>query len=157
MSSLDDLGVYIFVRGDLPEEDQLVQASHAVLEMALLYDPAFARYRMVALDGGSSEKTFNRTRQKLNNFKIAHAEYSDPDHKDWGVTAIATIPLTQEEALPLRNYRLRRYSPPISMVVPSMASGEPSRHSSEKEHSVSNGEAAGSIPAVGSNFSAGPA
>ena len=112
MSSLDDLAVYFFVRGDLREEDQMIQMGHAVLEMALSYDPAFAKYRMIGLDGGQSEQAFNRTRRKMNDRHVPHVEYTDPDHQEWGVTAIVTIPLTQEQASPLRNYRLRRYSPP---------------------------------------------
>lgn len=127
MASLDDLAVYFFVRGDLREEDQMVQVSHAILEMALTYDPAFAKYRIVGLDGGQSEQAFNKTRRKLNDRQVPHVEYSDPDFPDWGVTALVTIPLTQEQALPLKNYRLRRYSPSsgASPEVVSKTSGEP--------------------------------
>lgn len=154
MSSLDDMAVYFFVRGDLREEDQAVQLVHATLEMSATYDPAFAKYRVVGLDGGQSEQAFNKTRRKMNDRKVPHIEYSDPDFPQWGVTAIVTIPLTKEQALPLANYRLRRYSPPVdgAATVGSKPSGEPSRRSSEKEHSVFNGEVAGSIPADGSKI-----
>lgn len=127
MSNLDHMAVYFFVRGDLREEDQMVQATHAILEMAMKFEPAFSRYRIVGLDGGQSEKAFNKTRRKMNDRKITHVEYADPDYPDWGVTAIATIPLTEEEALPLRNYRLRRYSPVAqSQSVVSLSSGSAS-------------------------------
>lgn len=150
-TSLDEMAVYFFVRGDLREEDQMVQVSHAILEMALSYDPAFAKYRIVGLDGGQSEQAFNKTRRKMNDRHIPHVEYSDPDFPELGVTAIATIPLTKEQASPLANYRLRRYSPPsgASPEVAAKASGEPVQHASvaqETEHSTFSREVVGGIP-----------
>lgn len=152
--NLDESAVYFFVRSTLSEEDQMVQVSHAILEMALAYDPGFAKYRIIGLDGGQSEKSFNKLCHKLHTGTIPHVKYADPDHSELGVTAIATVPLTKEQALPLANYRLRRYSPPVdgAATVGSKPSGEPSRRSSEKEHSVFNGEVAGSIPADGSKI-----
>ena len=159
MSSLDDLAIYFFVRGDLREEDQMVQFGHAMFEMMSIYDPAFAKYRVVGLDGGVSEKAFNRTRQKLNNRQVPHVEYADPDHKEWGVTAIVTIPLTKEQALPLANYRLRRCSPPSEARAEVALNGQRGANSeclrsSEKEHLVSNQEVVGSIPTASSNSTA---
>lgn len=121
MSSLDDLAVYVFVRQDLSEQDQRLQFAHAVLEMACLYRPAHAKYRLVELDGGESEKAFRRTVRKMPERKVGHVIYSDPDHPEWGETAIATVPLTQDQALPLANYRLRRNSP----VAQSQSNAEP--------------------------------
>lgn len=159
MSTLDDMAVYFFVRGDLREEDQMVQVSHAIMEMCLTYDPAFAKYRVVGLDGGQSEQAFNKTRRKMNDRKVPHYEYSDPDFPQWGVTAIATIPLTKEQALPLANYRLRRYSPPseASAGVALDGQGRASLNASVAqitEHSVSNREVVGEIPAGSSNLQA---
>lgn len=153
--NLDDCTIYVFVRGDLPEEQQLVQVSHAVFNMARTKGWPSGEPRIVALDGGSSEKAFNRTLRKLiGTVYPDYVAYTDPDTPELGVTAIATIPLTKDQSLPLANYRLRRYSPPAeaSAVVGSKPSGEPSSHSSEKEHSVFNGEVAGSIPAVSSSL-----
>lgn len=154
------MAVYFFVRGDLREEDQMVQAMHAVLEMAMNYDPAFARYRVVGLDGGQSEQAFNKTRRKMNDRQVPHVEYSDPDFPEWGVTAIATIPLTKEQALPLANYRLRRYSPPAgaSPAVDSKSSGEPvlNAPAAPAEHLPLKQEVGGANPSGSSNLSAPP-
>jgi hypothetical protein len=161
MTNLDDKTIYVFVRGDLPEERQMVQAMHAVFRMChfvaghkndLPGDP-----RIVVLDGGQSERAFRKTYRKLCDGLLPQTwfiEYKDSDALELGVTAIATTPLTKGQSLPLANYRLRRYSPPAeaSAVVDSKSSGEPGSHSSEKEHSVFNGEVAGSIPAVSSNL-----
>lgn len=109
---MDDLTIYMFVRGDLREEDQAIQLAHAVFKMTALLAPGYGNVRMVALDGGSSEKAFAKTLRRIKEAQIQHAEYSDSDRPEWGITAIATAPLTQEQSLPLANYRLRRYSPP---------------------------------------------
>jgi hypothetical protein len=114
---VNDCTIYVFVRGDLPEEDQMVQAMHAIFKMTASQRPDFGDLRIVALDGGSSEKAFAKTLRRICEAQIEHAEYIDSDRKEWGVTAIATAPLTKEQSLPLANYRLRRYSPPsISSV-----------------------------------------
>lgn len=116
MENLDDLTIYVFVRGDLPEEQQLVQGFHGVFNMA-----RFARIgkerlngepRIIALDGGQSEKAFLKTYTKFCDGELLphslFVEYKDPDHIELGVTAIVTLPLTKEQSLPLANYRLRR-------------------------------------------------
>jgi hypothetical protein len=125
---MSDLAIYVFVRGDLPEEDQLVQAAHAIFKMTACYLPDSADLRIVALDGGSSEKAFFKTLRRLQDAQIAHATYCDSDKPEWGITAIATVPLDREQSLPLANYRLRRYSPGVrltSEAQPSVAAGEP--------------------------------
>lgn len=109
---MDDLTIYVFVRGDLPEEQQLVQAAHAVFDMARVTAWPDGEPRIIALDGGSSEKAFNKTLRKLDAAAIGHARYTDPDSHQLGITAIATVPVTREQAHHLSNYRLRRFSVP---------------------------------------------
>lgn len=154
--NLDERTIYVFVRGDLAEEDQLVQSAHAVFDMARcqVLSTAEGQPRIVALDGGSSPKAFNKTLSRISKAIITHTTYTDPDKPELGMTAIVTAPLTKEQSVTLANYRLRRYSPPVdgAATVGSKPSGEPSRRSSEKEHSVFNGEVAGSIPADGSKI-----
>lgn len=111
MSHLDDCTVYLFVRGDLREEDQFIQSAHAVFKVTALLSPGYGNVRIVALDGGSSEKAFAKTLRKIKDAAIQHSEYSDSDKPELGITAIATAPLTKEQSLPLANYRLRRNSP----------------------------------------------
>lgn len=152
MSTLDDLAVYVFVRQDLSEQDQRIQIAHAILKMALIFRPEDANYRIVELDGGESKKAFERTVRKMPERGIAYAVYQDSDRPEWGDTAIATIPLAGRP-LP---HKLRRYSPPTgaSPVVDSKSSGEPVclRSSRAEEHSVFNGEVAGSTPAASSSL-----
>lgn len=114
--NLDDTTIYVFVRGDLAEEQQLVQAAHAVFNMARIKDWPSGEPRIVALDGGGSEKAFTKTQRKLGSAYAYNdfVSYVDPDSPERGVTAIATVPLTKEQALPLANYRLRRYSPSVA-------------------------------------------
>ena len=151
MSSLDDLAVYVFVRQDLSEQDQRIQIAHAVLKMAMTFQPADANYRIVELDGGESRKAFERTVRKMPERGIAHVIYQDSDRPEWGDTAIATIPLAGRP-LP---HKLRRYSPPAeaSAAVDSKSSGEPvCLRSSEKEHQPTKLEVGGSIPSASSNL-----
>lgn len=177
MAYLDDCTIYLFVRGDLREEDQAIQLAHAVFKMTALIHPGYGDVKMVALDGGSSEKAFSKALRKIKEAQLQHAEYSDSDHPEWGITAIATAPLNKEQSLPLANYRLRRYSPPSAAsaevaldgqgraslngpahglanrtICTAEAMGYSGLRSSEKEHSVSNGEVAGSIPAASSSI-----
>jgi hypothetical protein len=118
MINLDETTIYVFVRGDLPEEQQLVQAAHAVFDVGrltpLILMGKTGIPRIVVLDGGQSEKAFNKTLRKFNEGILPEHHfvfYSDPDMPELRTTAIATIPLTREQSLPLANYRLRRYTP----------------------------------------------
>lgn len=161
---MDDYTVYLFVRQDLSEQDQKIQLCHAVFKMAALLRHGLIDLKMVELDGGLTQKAFDRTRRRLNEKHLQAIEYSDSDHPEWGITAIATAPLSKEQALPLENYRLRRSSPLAqgqSVVAAVTDSGKdggsyPSGRanccvSSEKEHPDSSREVAGSIPAHSSN------
>ncbi len=182
MNNLDDCTIYVFVRGDLPEEQQLVQAAHAVFNMArktvpyFVGEPAFSESqkgepRIVALDGGSSEKAFSKTLRKLGSNLtsdrigvVQYVEYVDPDHPEWGVTAIATLPLTKEQSLPLANYRLRRYSPPSAASAgvtldgqrgASVCSGSSEAGEAEVEQPITNRQVVGSTPTRSANSQQG--
>ncbi len=111
--NLNDCTIYVFVRGDLKEEDQMVQAAHAIFGMTQSVDYVKGEGcpRIVFLDGGSSDKAINKTLRNLS-ARLPAVDFVDPDKQELGITAIATVPLTKEQALPLANYRLRRYTPP---------------------------------------------
>lgn len=123
----DDCTIYVFVRGDLKEEDQLIQGMHAVAKVIALRpairqnetivrawgEPKLADWKIVALDGGASESALRRTARKITEKGVTFVEYSDSDMPELGITALATPPLNSRESLPLANYRLRRYSPPV--------------------------------------------
>src|SRR5260370_33004923 len=101
MRQLDDCTVYLFVRGDLREEDQVVQSNHATFAMVSGMKVEYGLPRIVALDGGSSEKAFVKTLRKIQAAGIQHIYYCDPDKPELGITAIATAPLTKEQSFPL--------------------------------------------------------
>lgn len=177
MSDLDDKTIYVFVRGDLPEEQQLVQAAHVVLSFGMAYgymkSPDWCAIagepRIIALDGGSSEQALQRTYRKLTEKKIPIRMYTDPDTPEIGITAMVTGPLTKEQSLPLANYRLRRYS---AVAQDQSVADAPKKLSAEgggsspsggakfasvaqtgnTEHSATNREVAGAIPAGSSRI-----
>jgi hypothetical protein len=113
MSELNDKAVYVFVRQDLSEGDQRIQLAHAVLDIAMRNQIEWADYRIIELDGGADRKAFQRTVRNMQGRGIEYIVYHDSDRKELGDTAIATMPLSKEESLPLANYRLRRNSPPV--------------------------------------------
>lgn len=112
---MEDITIYVFVRGDLSEEDQMVQALHAV-QYGTHYFYVNSGWtpdnpKIVALDGGSSERAFMRTESKLKKKGLRIWTYCDSDHPEWGITAMCTDPLDPIRASVLSNYRLRRYAP----------------------------------------------
>ena len=58
--------------------------------------------------------------KKLADNAIDHVSWEEPDY-DMGFTAIATVPLTGEQKLPLANYRLWK---PICSCILAKVSGE---------------------------------
>lgn len=151
--NLDDCSVYLFVRQDIPLAQQLVQSNHALLMMAWPELPVCT----IAMDSGAASSIFasstnvvtlgdhghpniiligvpdvkalERVKAKLERLQIVHYAWREPDEPGLGFTAIATAPLDKPQRNQLHSYRLWKYS-----------------GSSEKEHSVSNGEVDGSSP-----------
>lgn len=114
--NIDERTIYIFVRNELPVEQQIVQANHAVFHMAGVYFRNFGCSaigipRVIVLQA-LSEKSLNKAIGKLRDAGIPNLQFIDPDNPQFGTSAVATEPLTQENSLPLANYKLWRYSPP---------------------------------------------
>ena len=61
--------------------------------------------------GVPSKKHLTRVEQKLIDNAIDHVAWEEPDY-EFGMTAIATVPLSGEQRVPLANYRLWQ---PISL------------------------------------------
>lgn len=149
---MNDRYIYVFVRQDLSLADQMVHSNHAVFHMAALIRPEEGIPSLVVI-GVPHENSMKKVIAKLKELQLAHYEWIDPDFNE-SVTAIATIPLTVNQKDFLRNYRLWRHSPGAATAACLLAQdgGAKGRHSSEKEHSVSNGGVTGSIPVGGSSF-----
>ncbi len=171
--------MFVFVRQDLPIEHQFVQALHAVYQLAAIYAPGQGIPNIILI-GLPDIKGLKRVLAKLKHNRIPHYEWHEPDN-DFGFTAIATIPLDEEQRKVLKNYRLFKFNSgaglsqgecsvfndnpganlwaggesnlAVSTQVESEAS-PPGLGSSEKEHFVFNEEDAGSSPAPVSNFGA---
>lgn len=75
--------------------------------MAVLYVPE-QQIPNVILVGVPNSAALQRVLKKLETHQIKHYVWEEPDF-DFGMTAIATIPISGKEREPLANYRL--YSP----------------------------------------------
>lgn len=100
---------YLFVRTDLPIEQQIIQTNHATYHMALAYP--FHNHQTIpsiVLIGVPHQKALERVIQKLNRHNIAHTPFYEPDW-DMGLSAVATTPnLSEEQRSVLRNYSIWR-------------------------------------------------
>ncbi len=94
----------MFVRQDIPTEHQVVQSCHAVYHLATTYQPDSGIPNIIAI-GIPDLAALKRVETKLQNHHIPHFSWSEPDY-DFGFTAIATAPLTEEQKVVLANYRL---------------------------------------------------
>jgi hypothetical protein len=70
----------------------------------------------IVLIGVSSQKALLRVIDKLNLHRIEFSAFNEPDG-DLCLTAVATVPLTEEQRAPLRNYKVwKEVSHPPSSV-----------------------------------------
>lgn len=96
----------MFVRQDLPIAAQIVQTNHATFEMAYtLPQSADEVTPSIVLIGVPDTKALLKVIQKL---KLNHIEFSEfhEDDDDMGLTAVATVPLSEEQRFALRGYKL---------------------------------------------------
>jgi transcriptional regulator of nitric oxide reductase len=98
----------VFVRQDIPLAHQIVQSNHALLTVSAAV--VINDIPNIILIGVPDLPALNRVKSKLIANGIVHSEWVEPD-MDMGFTAMATVPLTVEEKIPLAHYRLWQYSP----------------------------------------------
>lgn len=96
--------VYVFVRQDLPVPAQMVQVAHAAFQVPM--EQFFRGIPSIVVIGMPDTKGLDKVRKKLADAGITSFEFTDPDAKHLGVTAIATEPLDKEQKSVLSNYRL---------------------------------------------------
>ena len=97
----------MFVRQDIPLAQQIVQSNHATFELARrLPHPQNLEITPSCIVIGVPNKTvLYRVIEKLRLNAIPHHVFYEPDF-DMGLSAVATVPLGQEQRRKLSNYRL---------------------------------------------------
>jgi hypothetical protein len=109
MENLDDKTTYVFVRQDMSFADQFVQGMHAhgfVIADCEANDKQ--GHASICLIGVPDLKSLERVEKKLDALRLCWFGWTDPDNKEFGVTAIAVEPLSKEDPkrVALKNYRL---------------------------------------------------
>lgn len=103
---MDKPYIYIFVRTDLTPSQQIVQASHAALEMGNAIKNGIIGIHMVLIDAGTQDK-LKEISSFLHKKLIHHTIFWEPDF-DTGYTAIATEPLFGDQRIPMKRYKLHK-------------------------------------------------
>ncbi len=97
---------FLFVRYDLPVEQQIIQTNHATFEMAFTLPQSVDSITpSIVLIGVPNEKSLRKVIDKLTLNRIEFSVFNEPDN-DLGLTAGATVPLNAEQRAILQNYKL---------------------------------------------------
>ncbi len=99
---------YLFIRDDLPPEVQLVQASHAALEIGLRCEPTEQTSFLIALRAKNELRLENIAAWLLEQ-DIKHHMFYEPDYET-GYTAICTEPIYGEDRNKFRKFQLYKGS-----------------------------------------------
>lgn len=105
----NDRWLFLFIRQDISLPQQITQAGHAIYGLVNSYRPEFDTPNFVTI-GVPDLNALKRVQAKLNVNQVPHYAWVEPDF-DLGFTAIATIPLDEEQKKVLSNYRLYPCSP----------------------------------------------
>lgn len=95
----------MFVRQDISLAQQIVQSNHATFEVARRLPKDFHEIPYLVLIGVPDKNALFRVVQKLQTNDIGHQVFYEPDD-NMGLSAVATVPLSQEQRKVLSNYRL---------------------------------------------------
>lgn len=95
------------MRQDIPLAQQLVQSNHATFEVARrLPQPQNSdETPSVVVIGVPDKNALFRVVEKLRSNNIGHQAFCEPDF-NMGLSAVATVPLEQEQRRVLSNYKL---------------------------------------------------
>jgi hypothetical protein len=97
---------YLFVRYDLSPEQTVIQTNHATFEMAYtLPQSVDLTTPSLVLIGVPDKKALHRVMRKLRLHHIEFSAFYEPDN-DLGLTAVATVPLDDEQRVVLQQYKL---------------------------------------------------
>ena len=96
--------MYIFVRTDLPQPQQVVQSCHAVFEVARNMPACSGHPSMVVL-GVKNETQLQKVQDKMNQHGIEFRSFYEPLF-DNSLTAISSVPLSEDQRKIFKNYQL---------------------------------------------------
>lgn len=99
----------------------------------------------IVLIGVPDKDALDRVIQKLKNNRIDFSAFHEPDY-DLGLTAVATVPVTEEQRAILHNYRLWDESTFNTSVA---------QRSERRDNRKVYSEVGGSIPSAGAKIGAG--
>ena len=113
----------MFVRQDISLAQQMVQSNHATFELArrLPRDQDLDVTPSCITIGVPDKQALFRVIEKLRSNDIGHEVFYEPDF-GIGLSAVATVPLGQEQRRMLSNYRLWREPTQANSAVPTQAS-----------------------------------
>jgi hypothetical protein len=95
------------VRQDISLAQQIVQSNHATFEVARRTASNLTDIPSCIVIGVPDKNALLRVCEKLNKHNIQHHTFYEPDF-NMGLSAVATVPLEQEQRRFLSNYRLWR-------------------------------------------------
>jgi hypothetical protein len=84
---------------------QIVQTNHATFEMASTLTRINNATPSIVLIGVPDKKALDRVIDKLNTNQIKFSLFHEDDY-DMGLTAVATVPLDEDQRAIMRNYKL---------------------------------------------------
>ena len=94
---------YIFVRQDIPIEQQIIQTNHATLEMSKI--TGIKDIPSICLIGVPNWMELDKVRKHLKLNEIKYAEMNDTDF-DFRVASVVTVPLEEDRRKVLKGYPL---------------------------------------------------
>lgn len=94
------------MRQDIPLAQQIVQSNHATFEVARrLSTSNLDETPSVVVIGVIDKNALFRVVEKLRSNEIGHQVFYEPDF-NMGLSAVATVPLEQEQRRVLSNYKI---------------------------------------------------
>lgn len=100
---------YVFVRQDIPIEQQLVQASHACQISGMEFGKP-EKTPSIVMIGVKDQAELLDVSERLNRHEISHHAFYEPDFGPMGYSALATCPLlTKKERRVFNKYKLYKF------------------------------------------------
>lgn len=106
--------VYVFIRTDLPIEQQIVQAAHSALEAGRDLGKPKSTSHLILI-GVKSEHSLNKVATELTLLNIRYHKFYEPDY-DRGYTSLTTEPLEHRHPYFFK-HSLYKYQPQKSFSI----------------------------------------
>lgn len=98
--------MYVFIRVDLPLQQQLVQSNHAALEAGIAFgNKEQSEPSSLILIAVKNTYQLEKAMKDLETKGVRFIAFEEPDW-EYGLTAFATEPLTQDKRKLLKRYQL---------------------------------------------------